>query len=237
MEPKGWQMPISRFAMTLIALDLLCILIFVAVRMAVFASALPDVPLPLRLEYAYGVPASFNYLKLGLTVAFLALAWRGSGQMGYALLAVLFAILLIDDMVEVHEWAGMLFRSSAGAGQMEQFGLRSRDFGELLAFAALGLLVAGMMVLGLMKSDRQMRRAIFGFALLLVALSFFGVVVDMLQILLKADLSGTARSVVHVVTLVTEEGGEMIVCSLICAYALQGLRQVRQGVAPLYLQR
>lgn len=224
----------GRFFRVLFVLDLLLIIDFLFLRGLVFAGVLDAVPLVLRLEYVFGLPSFFGYAKLMASIVFLMVAWRYCGQQGYLLLAALLTLVLVDDVFEIHEYIGVLFASDTPPDALSgQFGLRQRDFGELIAFAVMGCIGIAIMVWVVIKADTTARGEALGFTVLICVLGTFAVGVDMIQIGVKAGLEGSVKNVVHLISQVFEEGGEMISLSLICAYSHLVLQRRKNRKQPM----
>ena len=130
----------------------------------------------------------------------------------YLVWAIIFLYLLIDDSLSIHEDYGL--RLASQLGLRPAFGLRARDFGELMVTAAAAGVLLGALAIVYRKTLQEKPRIFTRHMLwLLVALVFFGVGVDVLDI---AVPWATARSVLEQI----EDGGEMIVASLMTGYAL-----------------
>jgi len=99
-------------------------------------------------------------------------------------------------------------------------GLRSRDFGELLVWAALGVPVLTLFAIaGLSRSDRYWRHLPY-FAVCVAGLIGAGVGVDMIHSVF-AGLFGPGP--LDFALGMLEDGGEMLLGSLVCSYALAAL--------------
>jgi hypothetical protein len=122
-----------------------------------------------------GYPELFQYLKaFWLAVGCVALAGRGQRWLiGWA---VLFGMILIDDLAQVHERLGLLW-----GGEGRWLGLRRQDVGELLALGLIG----GVAVIGPLLATWLGGPRVRGFARAMLAplglLIFSGVVVDFIH--------------------------------------------------------
>lgn len=162
------------------------------------------------LEQDNGYPELYGYGKMFLAAMLLLLTHRAVRQQPYRALAIVLLIIGLDDAFSLHEAVGAwLARSTALEAP---FGLRPQDLGELGAFAALGLLSITLLFRAYTKGDRLARQSTVLHAVLLTALFGFAVVVDMVHVVLE----GRARTAAAVV----EDGGELVVLSLILALSL-----------------
>jgi hypothetical protein len=100
--------------------------------------------------------------------------------------------------------------------------LRSRDLGELVAFALFGLPPLGLILVGYFTGgpgSQQLQRTL---GIFLACLIFFGAGVDLLH-----QMASESRFNRWVGTL--EDGGEMVVVSLLVAFLFNRLRAPTQG--------
>ena len=187
-----------RFLLVALAADLVLIAIWLAL---LGPEGSRDMPRPFRIEVDGSLGEIGNYLKY---VVAGVLLWRaGPGHRGIALV---FAILLLDDAGNLHERLGDAIGDVLGV---------SDDIGELGGFALLGLPVLMLLARGWMRSDAAGRAGIAGIAVILAALTVCGIGAD----LAASFFGGAAR----LALILVEEGGEMIFTSLLAAQAL-GLR-------------
>lgn len=148
----------------------------------------------------------FQYFKeFAIAAVLMGLAWRQRSA-GHAAWALLFAYLMLDDSLSLHESAG------AWLGEALQlapaWGLRPIDLGELVLAALAGgpllVLFAALMLRG-RPSVRRLSRDLL---LLLALLALCGVVLDMLHVVTLHKVRGVGLA---------EDGGEMLMMSLILA--------------------
>ncbi|WP_143467583.1 hypothetical protein [Leptolyngbya ohadii] len=126
----------------------------------------------------------------------------------YSSWMLLFLYLLTDDYAEVHEKLGL--RLSDALEFVPWFGLRARDFGELLVSASAGLFFLLCIGIAYYLGDRTFRAISKGLVLLLLALAVCGVVIDFLYILAGSNFSQFFG--------LLEDGGEMIVVSAVTTF-------------------
>jgi len=153
---------------------------------------------------------AYMYVKefwIGLMLLILAFRHR-EGLFVYGAWGLLFFYLLTDDMLSIHEELSYVITD---AFQLQDMGMMSgRDLAELLFAGFKGgvsLLVFGLAYL---KADAVRRLHTRYFLLLLLLLAFFGVGVDLLHMMFT-DVGVITNALLAMV----EDGGEMIVMSLI----------------------
>lgn len=166
-------------------------------------------------DYRYSLGADRGYAEVYGYIKFfwivLLLAWFGfkKRQLVYGVAALLFFYFLLDDSLQIHETVGG--HIAEGTGMIQSYGLRGKDFGELTVSVLAGLffLIAGW--LAYRNSNAFARRA--GLYLLtgVFVLAIFGVGADLLHQLLGDRLPWTNTPL-----LILEDGGELIVISVIC---------------------
>lgn len=156
-----------------------------------------------------GFAETFQYLKEGwIALVLLALTLRTPNLL-YPGWALLFGYLLLDDLFALHERLG--FRISRHLGFPEMLGLRPEDFGEVTVSASAAVFLFALIGVGHYRADpaaRSISRSLFA---LLAGLVFFGVVVDLIHVMLAypvwLDL--------------VEDGGEMVMMSAIVWFVLR----------------
>jgi hypothetical protein len=178
------------------------------------------------LEADRGIAEAFGYAKQGAVVVALLLCWRRRRSPTFFVWGVVFSILLIDDSFSLHEqvgeWLGMQL------GLPAWFGLRPQDIGELLFAAVLGLATLTTLAAALARERGEAVAPSIKLALMLGALVVCGVVVDAIHVIAYFSQSSLAWMLT-----IVEDGGELLVMSLIAAYAYQlAVRDEQRLAAP-----
>jgi hypothetical protein len=156
-----------------------------------------------------GFAEMFQYLKyLGIMLA-LAQLFRRTRLPVLMLWIGVFGFLLLDDSMRIHERFGL---GMVAWAHIPDFGsLRGRDLGELI-YAALGaVLLTPALVTAYVRSSPTARAISADLLLLLIALLIFAVGGDTIHRLLSSTTFDSMAAIV-------EDGGEMLVLSLICCY-------------------
>lgn len=163
----------------------------------------------LSVTQNWGYPEIFQYLKAGFVAA--CFFWLGSNykRPQFYSWAGVFLYVLLDDSLEIHELLGY----HAGTF-LERAGMSGgKTLGELLVFGMLGLMVFLPLFYFYFRSShcelKIMSQDLF---MLFVAMLFFGIGVDVFH-----DMAETGTVLNGVLGLV-EDGGEMLVMSLITWY-------------------
>lgn len=147
-----------------------------------------------------------SYFKWAICAALLFLAWRRSGIATLGAVALIFAVITLDDSLQIHENFGALYAGGAERSTNRQ------DIGELIAFGLIGGLLSGPLIWSLWRSGMTGLNAIAGILCLIALLAVFGIGVDALHMVLPR-FPGS----VQLLDLV-EDGGEMIVGSILVAH-------------------
>lgn len=195
----------------LLIADLLFLLVHALHKLAV--PAFGDVSFNVIHEGGYG--ERFQYLKEASIAVMLGILASRHRSLLFAAWAFLFAYLLLDDSISVHERLGSWLAGVLGL--QADLGLRAVDFGELLISAVVAggfVLLIGTLAL---RGTARMRRLCLDYLQLLALLVFFGVFVDMLHVMAEG------YGVPGLGTL--EDWGEMLVMSLITAYTFLQCRR------------
>ncbi len=159
------------------------------------------------IEKDFGYAEFYQYLKeFGIFLMLIYLYYK-KRQLICFVWSILFLFLLLDDSLSIHENYG--FYLADYLNFQSKFNLRAEDFGELLIFFFFGFIFFISIVYAFLKADLKGRLMSKKLLLLLLLLAFFGIFVDLLHV---------AMSNVNNQLALIEDGGEMLVMSLIFAY-------------------
>ena len=163
-----------------------------------------------HISFENGYGERWQYLKwAAISVLCFLLTIRRQSWLYFAWSAI-FLYLLLDDSLALHERVG--WRLARYFGFQSAFGLRWQDFGELLTSALAGGPLLGFLAWSYWREQRlEPRSFAHTLILMLAALVFFGVGIDMVGIMLKQADEHTTLELI-------EDAGEMVVASLIVAY-------------------
>jgi hypothetical protein len=169
-------------------------------------------PRHFSLEADRGIAEYYQYLKQAIVVLAMLWCWRRTKAPSFFVWSLFFALMLYDDSHSLHEGVG---EDLAAAWALPGvFGLRPQDLGELLFAAAVGVLTVSLL-LAVNAFERGAAAAhTLNVVLLLAALAVCGVLVDAIHVI--AYFSGSRLAWVLAVI---EDGGELLIMSLITAYA------------------
>jgi len=165
---------------------------------------LPDNLFSIGQDRGYG--EFFQYTKELWVAILLFLLGLRKRKFLYIIFAFLFLYFLIDDALEVHERFGAFL--SDFLNFQPNLGLRAIDFGELAVSIFFGALFFIAIGITHHQSDSFARTVSKYLIILIVLLALFGVVMDMLEIIVE-------HAVVNPILVMIEEGGEMLVMSMI----------------------
>ena len=180
---------------------------------------------PLDFRWRIGADHSyaemFGYAKVIAVVALLIWAHRLSRKRMYSVWAGVFAYVVLDDALLIHERLG---RAVAGPSRSDW----AWDMGQLAVWIAVGLVLLAITVASLVRSSGQERTNGVLLLVALLALGFFAVAVDFAHVISRASFTGASQ-----VFTVIEEGGEQVILSLAVALAVLIRRSKRRTDAPL----
>jgi hypothetical protein len=154
----------------------------------------------------------FQYVKVFWVAASFAWLSIRTTDRAHLVWPLIFGYLLIDDAFRVHEQAGT--RVARHFGLSSRLGLHAQDFGELLVFALIGTTSLLLVALAYLRGSAAYRSIAHRIVALLLLFAVFAGGMDMVH-----------GMVDHVPTLnalfsVLEDGGELVVLSVICAYTV-----------------
>jgi hypothetical protein len=161
-----------------------------------------------------GYPELFQYLKeAGISLGFLVLYRRRPCGM-YLVWSTLFAYLLADDALMIHETLG--FNLSRDFHFPSVMGLRPEDLGELLVIGSVGTLFLTSLFVTYRTAPSFDKRVTWSMLALLGSLALFGVGFDMVEIILDSEW-----------VKFLENAGEMVAMSAIVWYIYHRLVNTR----------
>lgn len=157
-----------------------------------------------------GLPELYQYLKWSASALLLAAVAVRHRSARYLAWSVVFTTLLAFDALRLHERLG--YRWARQLDLATPLGMKPGDLGELgvSLLAGAGLLL--LLLLSLVGADARYRRVCRHLATLVLLLAVFGLGFDMVAALVRE------QPTLGFLTSFAEEGGEMVVASLITAY-------------------
>ena len=199
----------SLFLMLLLCADLA----FIALHTIEVLTTFLNNPL-LSLERDLGFAEVYQYIKWFWVIILLIFISITTKSINYSAWVIFFTYLLLDDALEIHEGIGELI-----AGHLTltpPLGLRLQDLGELAVTGTAGVVLLFLVLLAYLYGSKAFKKMSLDLLLLIFALAFFGVIVDMVHVI--TYLSVQIGWKVSAVLAVIEDGGEMFVASLILWY-------------------
>lgn len=178
----------------------------------------PTVPISLSITQDGSFSEIFQYIKYGIICICLGRLALRLRSLLYTTWSCLFAYLLIDDWLTLHERGGLIL--SRVLNIPDTIFLRGQDFGELVITATVSLLIITSILFSHFACKEPQDRSISqALAVLLVLLAICGVGFDMLQVAVSSLF--TDSTILSNIFALLEDGGELIIASLIAQFALQ----------------
>lgn len=168
-----------------------------------------------------GFGETFQYVKEFWLFCSFAILASSRAEWSYMSLSLLFGYLLIDDAFSVHEGVGEWIATTQNFQPV--LGLRAVDLGELVVVASTGLFFLVLIGVSYWLGTQKFRWVCKRIFVLLGCLAFVGVVLDALHIMMEViNRPGIPLGFAFELA---EDGGEMIVMSLLCWYGISLLKQ------------
>lgn len=209
-----------RVLVGLLSVDALLILIYLIAGYLVASGRLSTFPDIINIGRDWSIGEILGYAKWLFLIAVMTTAYRRSPHLIFIGLAFLFAVVLIDDSMQLHEnyngWTTWL-----GFVDQTQSALR-----EVVFFGALGLIVAGPLLLGWFRAEKSVRWQVMPLLILFGGIAACGVGVDFLHTALPD------RSVSAGLAGALEDGGEMMFLSAMVGYAAGTFRRSPDRAKP-----
>ena len=202
----------ATFLLLLLAADV----VFIAVHLIHILLEVGDSLYSIHDDRSYS--EMFEYTKAFWIVILLILLAINTSSLIYLGWALIFVYLGIDNSMQLHELGGSVFVYYSNV--KDGLGLRGQDFGELAIYALTVIVLLPIILILYFRSSEMAKRATVDLLILLGLLAFFGVFVDMLDIIVQ----GSSWSLFVTVIDVIEDAGELIVLSLTLGYVFRLLQ-------------
>lgn len=171
------------------------------------------------------IPEHFQFVKLGWAAILALLLARYFRGWAFVAWGALLAYIVVDDFFMVHEWAGRELAARTGGASV--LGLPAEAVGEVVPPALAVLVTAPFILWGAWRSqgeERRVSRRLLGLVALLAA---FGVVLDFVHTAL-----GEAPGQTWKIWGLVEDGGELVIASLILAHVFAAVVSPRRESLP-----
>jgi hypothetical protein len=179
----------------------------------------------LSIERDRGYAEMYQYLKWIWIISLLVYISLQKRAFNYFAWVLVFTYFFFDDALHIHELVGGYIGNNLNVAPA--FGLRLQDFGELIVSATAGISLIAFVMWAYRRGSQDFKNISKDILLLIGALVFFGVVVDMAHIAIRLGW------LVTFILGVIEDGGEMLVVTLILWYTF--MLSVRNDKTPVYL--
>ena len=166
------------------------------------------------LEADRGLSEYYQYFKQAAVVVAMLWCWRRTASPSFFIWSLFFTFMLYDDSHSLHEQVGETL--GAAWALPASSGLRPQDIGELLFALAVGVVTLAVLAVVSVRERGVAMVPTVNIMLLLAALAICGVLIDALHVV--AYFSGSRFA--WLLTVI-EDGGELVVMSVIVAYACQ----------------
>jgi hypothetical protein len=214
------------FCAALLALDGFFIAVFAAHRIS---TALYDEGVPvLGDQWHIGHDGSYaemlGYLKLAIIVAVLSSISRKRQRRLYFAFALIFTVVLLDDVLQLHEQLGRGLADALGLQALT--GRTGSGIGELVVWTMAGLSLFTVVLAAFINSSQEDRA---NAVLLIGGITLLGLFVAVID-----GVHPVARHAFgdgDLLLMVVEEGGEQLTLSLTCGLALLVRRELRSRPA------
>lgn len=192
---------------TLVFIDL------VLIALHICAGAIFDkIPLRLNIAFDHSIAEFFGYAKWSVIIVLLWLTSRRTRNLALLSCAALFIVMLADDALQIHETFGAAVVRADAVSEVSW--AQAQTLAELAVWAGLAVLLMPVVLLGFVKSSRAQWVPALRFIGLIALFAVFGGVIDALHKPIAGIPFGPQLADL------VEDGGEMIVSSIIFAHAM-----------------
>lgn len=213
--------PAVKMLLALLVLDLVFIGVFVFYGVQQVISDNPaKFPQMWSLAADYSIPEFFGYAKLALSAVFLFAAFRMTNHLIWWSWSIIFALLMADDMLQLHEYGGewiagfMPFKSIVG--------IEAHHIGELTLYALLAAIALVVLIKGVLRTPAVTVAKSGFFLIVVMGLVVCGVGIDLISsasYFQDTDAGTAVSKTLYGVLIIAEDGGESIFMTLGCAGA------------------
>lgn len=172
-----------------------------------------------------GYAEAYQYVKYFWILILFVYIIKRTKCINYISWIVVFIYFLCDDSIQIHEKLGGYIATKFHF--IPPFHLRLQDYGELVVYASVGTLLLIILAWAYFRGSQIFRKISMDLAVLMVALVFFGVFLDM------AEVGVNAGWFVEQSLGIIEDGGEMVVISVTLWYVF--LLASKQGNSDMYI--
>ncbi len=174
------------------------------------------------LDSNVGVGQLFSSAQTLLLIGLLLQLARQTREVLYLAFGAIFLVVLVDDAFAVNQVLGTLAVQAFGLVDLPR--IEAQSLGEMAVYALVAVPLLGMVAAAYARGAPEHREAGLGFLTLLMALTFFATVMDLVHL---AFINSFYAS--QLVLEVAEEGGEMLSESLALMLALTLVRKPPAG--------
>ena len=195
----------------LLTLDMVLIILHIAA-----GATFEQIPVLLNIAFDYSLGEFFGYAKWLAIIVMLLIVSRRTANPALLACAAIFAMMLADDSLQIHETLGKVAVNADRVGGTSW--ATGQTIGEIAVWIVMIGLLLPVIVLGLLKSTRAQWPAAFRFLGLIALFAVFGGLIDALHMPVQNLPFGPQLADL------LEDGGEMVVASVIVAHAAVLLR-------------
>lgn len=200
----------TKFLLLLISADILFLILHFMHRVPLFRGFFPyfgNTAFSIFMDL--GLAESYQYVKELWIIILLILVTIQTSKFVYLTWGPLFLYFFLDDMLKIHEDLGGFIARNFDYPTL--LNMRAKDMGEFAVSVFFGLLFLILICAAYYLGDNQVKRDFLRLMILVAALFFFGVVVDMFDIAVHGVILKQFLGIL-------EDFGEMLVISLLCWY-------------------
>lgn len=209
----------------LLVIDFLFIGIFVFYGIQQVISENPaKFPQMWSLSADYSIPEFFGYAKLALIALFLFVVYQKTSQRIWWSWSIVFALLLADDMLLLHEYGGEWVANFIPLASIG--GIETHHIGELVVYAVLAMAALVILFIGLLDTPAKIEARSGFFLVVVFGLVACGVGVDLLtstSYFHHTDGGDAVAKTLYGALLIAEDGGvhfhDTRLCRCLCKLA------------------
>lgn len=213
--------PAMKLLLGLLVIDLVFVGVFVFYGVHQVISDHPTkFPQIWSLASDHSIPEFFGYAKLTLAAVFLFIAFRKQKHLIWWSWSIIFGLLALDDMLQLHEQGGHWIASLVPVSSIG--GIDLHHYGELAIYALLGAIALTVLLKGLLRTPAHIVAQSGFFLVVAAGLVVCGIGIDLISsasYFQDTDNSTTVSKIIYGALIILEDGGEALFMTLGCAGA------------------
>lgn len=218
------RLQVTKVFRGLIVLDVALIGLFVLAYYLVNRGHLAAIPDSLQLARERSIPETLSYAKMDPQRGRLPVVRRKTRQRHCGTLAILIALIAIDDILLIHETYGWVVAEKLSIPIA--FAMDPKEIGEVVVFGLMGGCAFLLLAAAFVRTDFPGKILTLAVLCIILGLGVAGVLFDAFHHMSAELPAGRLRRLVGLGLTIAEDGGEMILASAMLSLCVMQTRSL-----------